>query len=195
LKRIVSKNYRTAAEKVTAELNVHREDPVSTKTDRRELLKSKIHGGAAIAKPLITEDNVKKRKRWCGDHKTRKSENCKHKTWSEESSFTLFPAPGRVYVRRTPKEAYNPECRVPAVKHGGRSVMIWAAISWYPAGPKIAQNGRNAANGSVGILGNQMHPMVQMVLPYNDAIIQDYSSPIHTARIVQSWFEKLRNAL
>jgi hypothetical protein len=31
LKRIVSKNYGTAAAKVTAELSIHREDPVSTK--------------------------------------------------------------------------------------------------------------------------------------------------------------------
>jgi hypothetical protein len=35
-----------------------------------------------------------------------------HVIWSDESSFTLFPTSGRVYVRRTPKEAYNPECLV-----------------------------------------------------------------------------------
>jgi hypothetical protein len=40
---------------VTAELNIHREDPISTKTVRRELHKSNIHGRAAVAKPLITE--------------------------------------------------------------------------------------------------------------------------------------------
>jgi hypothetical protein len=50
---------------------------------------------------------------------------------SDESSFTLLPASGRVYVWRTPKEAYNPECLVPTVKHGGGSVMVWIAISWY----------------------------------------------------------------
>jgi len=32
---------------------------------------------------------------------------------SDESSFTLFPTSGRVYVRTSPKEAYNPECLVP----------------------------------------------------------------------------------
>jgi hypothetical protein len=35
-------------------------------------------------------------------------------TWSDESSFTLFPASGRVYIWRTPKEACNPECLVEA---------------------------------------------------------------------------------
>jgi hypothetical protein len=51
--------------------------------------------------------------------------------WSDESSFTLYLASGRVCVWRTPKEAYNPECLVPTVKHGGGSVMVWAPISWY----------------------------------------------------------------
>jgi hypothetical protein len=51
--------------------------------------------------------------------------------WSDELSFMLFPASGRVYIWRTPKEAYNLECLVPTLKHGGGSVMVWAAISWY----------------------------------------------------------------
>jgi hypothetical protein len=38
-------------------LNIHLEDPVSTKTVRCELHKCNIHGRAAIAKPLITESN------------------------------------------------------------------------------------------------------------------------------------------
>jgi hypothetical protein len=46
--------------------------------------------------------------------------------WWVESYFTPFPTSGRVYVWRTPKEAYNPECLVPTLKHGGGSVMVWA---------------------------------------------------------------------
>jgi hypothetical protein len=38
--------------------------------------------------------------------------------WSDESTFTLFATSGRVYVWRTTKEAHNPECLVPTVKHG-----------------------------------------------------------------------------
>jgi hypothetical protein len=70
LRRIVSKNRRTLAALVTAELNIHLEVPVSTKTVRRELHKSNNHGRAAIAKPLITESNIQTSKRWCHDHKT-----------------------------------------------------------------------------------------------------------------------------
>jgi hypothetical protein len=57
----------------TAELTIHLEDPVSTKTVRRELHKSNIHGMAAIVKPLITGSNAQMRKLRCRDHKTLKS--------------------------------------------------------------------------------------------------------------------------
>jgi transposase len=42
LRRIVSKNHRTAAAQVTAELNIRLEDPVSTKTDRHERQKPSV---------------------------------------------------------------------------------------------------------------------------------------------------------
>jgi hypothetical protein len=48
---------------MTTQLNIHPEDPVSTKTVRCELHKSNIHGRAAIAKPLITESIAQMRKR------------------------------------------------------------------------------------------------------------------------------------
>jgi transposase len=60
--RIVSKNHITTAAQMTAELNIHLEDSVSTKTVRRELHKSNIHGRTTIAKPLITESNAQMRK-------------------------------------------------------------------------------------------------------------------------------------
>ena len=60
MKKIVSKNHRTAAAKVTAELIIHLEGALTTKTLRRELDKSTIHGRAASDKPLITENNAKR---------------------------------------------------------------------------------------------------------------------------------------
>jgi hypothetical protein len=62
---------------VTADLNIHLEDPVSTKTVRHKLHKFNIHDQAAIAKPLITESSAQMRKRWCHDHKTWTSDNQK----------------------------------------------------------------------------------------------------------------------
>jgi hypothetical protein len=55
---------------MTAELNIHLQDTVSTKSVSPELHKFKIHSGAAIAKPLIVESNAQMRRRWCQDPKT-----------------------------------------------------------------------------------------------------------------------------
>ncbi len=46
-------------------LNIHLEEPVSTKTDLKEPHKANIHETAEIAKTLITDTNVKMQKRWC----------------------------------------------------------------------------------------------------------------------------------
>ena len=45
------------------------------------------------------------------------------------------------------------------------------------------------------ILHNQVHPMVQILFPDNDAVFQDDSSPMHTARSVQFWFEEHEDKL
>ena len=61
--------------------------------------------------------------------------------WSDELLFTMFPTSGWDYVWRIPNDAYTSECLATTVKQGGRSVMIWAAISLYSAGPIITLNG------------------------------------------------------
>jgi IS30 family transposase len=61
-RRIVLKYHITTAAPVTAELNIHLEDPVSTTSVQCELHKSKTHGRAAVAKPMITESNAQMHK-------------------------------------------------------------------------------------------------------------------------------------
>jgi transposase len=62
LRENVSKNHRTTATHVAAELNNHLEDHLSTKTVQHELHKSNIHNRAVTAKPLITESNAQMHK-------------------------------------------------------------------------------------------------------------------------------------
>jgi hypothetical protein len=54
----VSNTHKTTAAQVTAELNIHLKDPISTKNVRLELHKSNILYNAAIAKSPITESNA-----------------------------------------------------------------------------------------------------------------------------------------
>ena len=62
-------------------------------------------------------------------------------------------------------------------------------------GPIISLNGAITASDYVNILGNQVHPMVQMLRPNNDAVFQDDNSPTHTAVSVQSWLEEHQDTL
>ena len=50
------------------------------------------------------------------------------------------------------------------------------------------------ASNYMGILGKQVHPVVQMMFPKNDTIFQNDNSPIHIARSVQAWFEEHEDA-
>jgi len=153
-----------------------------SKTVRRELHRSNIHSRVQTAKPLITGNNGKRRKRWCDDHETWTSDDWKYVIRSDESSFMLFPASGWVYVGRTPKKTYNPECLVPTLKHGARSVMMWVAIAWYSVGPIIFLISRITASDYVDIIGDQVHSMVQRSFPKNVADFQDDISPIHSQK-------------
>jgi hypothetical protein len=59
-------------------------------------------------------------------------------------------------------------------------------------------NGPIAAADRVDSLGSQVHPMDHMLFPNNAQSLQDDISPTHsrhTARCVQSWFEKQEDAL
>ena len=49
--------------------------------------------------------------------------------WTDEGKFNLFGPDGRVMVWRIPKEAFDPRCTVPTVKHPGRNVKCWSCIS------------------------------------------------------------------
>lgn len=72
--------------------------------------------------------------------------------------------------------------------------MIQGTISWYYAGPIITLNGRLTSSVYVDILGNQVHPMVQILFPSNGGIYRDHNSPIHTSS-VQSLFEEHEDSL
>jgi hypothetical protein len=56
------------------------------------------------------------------------------------------------------------------VKYVGGSVMIWATVPWYYACRIVTLNGRISASDCVDILGKQVHPMAQMLLPNDDVI-------------------------
>jgi hypothetical protein len=111
--------------------------------------------------------------------------------WSDESSFTLFPASGRIFVWRTPKEAYNSSMpgSVPTVERGGGSVIVWAE-SWYnillvPLLHFTAELLQESVQAGWVI---RCIPCSRRYFRITMLFFEDDNVPIHTAGTVQSWF-------
>jgi hypothetical protein len=72
-------------------------------------------------------------------------------------------------------------------------VMVWAAVLWDSIlfVPLLLPLMAHLLQGSmwIGWVIRCIHRMMQMLFPNNDAVLQDDSACIHTARTVQSSFE------
>ena len=73
-------------------------------------------------------------------------------------------------------------------------MVVWAAVFCYSAGSLVTLHSQITASDCMDILGNQVHPTFRM-FTNNDAVFQDGSSPIITARSVQSRFDEYEAAL
>ena len=85
---------------------------------------------------------------------------------SDKPSFSIFPTAGRVYVWRQPKEAYNPDCLLPTLKHEDGSEIDWAAISRNSLGSIIALHARINSKIYLNILRDHVSTMVQALFHY-----------------------------
>jgi hypothetical protein len=54
----------------------------------------------------------------------------------------------------------------------------------YSVSPIITLLSRITAWEYVDMLGNQVHPIIRMLFPNNDAVLHDSNAPIHTAGTV-----------
>ncbi|GFW62473.1 transposable element Tcb1 transposase [Trichonephila clavipes] len=185
LTRIVARKRKQSLSQITSEVNSHRRNPISARAVQRELQASNLYGRVGIRKPLVTARHALQRRQWCRTHRLWTLQQWQQVIWSDKSTFTLFQTTGRVYVWRTPKEAFAPECIVPTVKHGGGSLMVWGAISWRGLGPLVTLHGKVKAAHYVNILRDQVHPFVQTSFPGECPLYQDDNAHIHTAKIVQ----------
>jgi hypothetical protein len=155
---------------VTAELNIHLEDPVFTKTAWHEIHKSNIHGRVATAKLLITESNAQMHKQWVFQHD--------NKIWTSDNWKGACDMVGWVVLHAVPDimERLNLEdtqgslqSRMPGSnsKTQGRFCdgLGSTIVVHYSVGPIITLHGRITVREYVGRLGNQVHHMIQTLFP------------------------------
>jgi hypothetical protein len=109
-----------------------------------------------------------------------------HVIWSDELSFTLFPMPGRVYIWRTPKEAYNLECLVWFQQWNFLTEVSWYSILLVPLLPFMAKllQGSTWTGWVIRRIPWSRHHFETMVQFSKTTV------PPLTAGTVQSWFEE-----
>ena len=154
-------------------------------TIRRRLLEVGLCRCVAKKKPLISKLNKKKPLRFAREHVHWGEKELAKLLYSDKSTFELFPAKGRVWVRRRPNERFKEECLVPTVKHGGGSIMIWGCFSLSGVGHICRVEGSINSSRYQNILKTYMLPSCT-----KDVIFQQDNAPLHTSRSTETWFHK-----
>ncbi|GFT46133.1 transposable element Tc1 transposase [Trichonephila clavipes] len=101
----------------------------SEETVRRVLRKAGYNGRVARQKPLIGKRNRVKRLKFAKEHILKPQQFWNNVIFSDESKFNTFGSDGRHMVWRKPNTSHHPKHTIPAMKHGGGSVMVWGCMA------------------------------------------------------------------
>ncbi|GFT33127.1 retrovirus-related Pol polyprotein from transposon TNT 1-94 [Trichonephila clavipes] len=91
----------------------------------------------------------------------------------KETSQLLDVSRELVHVWMQTAQADDHDCLIPTIKHGCGFVMIWAAVSWFSAGPIVTLKGKITKEKYREILADQILPMMQTLFPAEDGIFLD----------------------
>jgi hypothetical protein len=120
------------ASEIAAQINAPQSSSnrhISTSTVQRRLCESGLHGRIAAKKPLLKDTNKKKRLAWAKKLEQWTLDRWESVLWSDESKFVIFGSNCCVFVTCKVGEQMISACVVPAVKHGGGGVMVWACFA------------------------------------------------------------------
>ena len=134
--KVVRENRWSTLGNITTEFNKDNKDHISSTTIRRRLNEYGFRSRIPARKPLISENNRKKRLVYYNLYKSWSLFQWTQVIWSDESRFNLLQATdGKTRVWRLKNERYNPNCISKTVKWNGGGVMIWGSFCNHMLGP------------------------------------------------------------
>jgi hypothetical protein len=187
-------NRRLTAVDISRELSVSSGVQLHPMTVRRRLAAAGLNGRIARRKPFISAKNRQRRLQWARDHANWTVQDWKKVVWSDESKFSRTGSDGRLYIRRRIGEEFDPRCTTATVKHGGGSVMVWAAFSTNGAGPITRIEGIMDSIMYRDILANNLQDAADG-LPLSVQASWEFqhdNDPKHTSRLVKAWLSDNR---
>ena len=116
------------------------------------------------------------------------NEAWKHVIFTDESKICVFGPDGNNRVWRRPGIALLDHHITPTVKFGGKSVMVWGAITYQGVGRLEFIDTRMTASSYIAILESQYALTVRMAGLNNEtAILQQDNDPKHLAKETKIW--------
>lgn len=156
---------------------------VSRSTIRRHLKKTGLHGRIARRKPLLRQCHKTARLKYAKQH-LEKPESFWHKIiWSDETKIEL-------YVWRGVNSAYDENCTIPTVKHGGGSLMFWGCVSYSGTGNLVKIDGKMNATCYQKILEDNLHSSAQKLRMRRTWTFQHDNDPKHKAKSTCVWLQQ-----
>ncbi|KAI4874042.1 hypothetical protein NFI96_000107 [Prochilodus magdalenae] len=155
-------------------------------TLRRHSLKSCM----ARKVPLLKSAHVQARLKFAHDHLDDPEESWEKVLWSDETKIELFGLNSTRCVWRMKNDEYHPKNTIPAVKHGGGSIMLWGRLSAHGTGRLHCIKERMNGAMYCEILGNNLLPSVRALKTGHGWVFQHDNDPKHTARITKEWLCK-----
>ncbi len=135
-----------SAASIAAEVEGVGGQSVSAQTIRRTLHQIGLHSCHPRKKTLLKMMHKKACKQFAEDKQTKEMDYWNQVLWSDETKINLFGSDGVKRVWRQPGEEYKDKCVLPAVKHGGGSVMVWGCMSAAGTGELQFNEGTMNAN-------------------------------------------------
>lgn len=172
---------RKTVTELSAEFNLGREKPVSRTVIRNYLRVGGMNGRVAAKKPLLRKANMRKRLAFAKAHVHWTLEQWYRVLWTDETKIEFFGSKRRTFVRRRKGERFRSFCLVPTMKHGGGSLMVWAAISAHGAAPLKRIQGIMDQHSYHSILVRQAVPAGKKLIGHGFILQQD-NDPKHTSK-------------
>ena len=112
--------------------------------------------------------------------------DCIH--FSDESKLNLFSYDGRVFIQRSHKEQYSPQCTKTSIKFGGGSVIVFGMISTADTGPLVRLHGKINITVYKEIL--KKHVLNLRTAINQLAVFMQDNTPYHTAKSVKAFLSE-----
>ena len=169
---------------ITNEFNESRgaNDFVNPRTVQRFLRDHDFKRRVVRKKMVVSEINRKRRVAWCLEKRKLTVNNYWNTIIFSDESQIVLGENHRVYVWRTSKESYLPQCMCPP-RQRRLSVMVWGCITYHGVGTLCMINGNINAVKYISILEDQLWPVIVRHFLNKTYRFQDDNAPVHRARI------------